>query len=66
MGWFTSCEHDWESFRETVNVGFFSKNDPAYHKCKKCGKKEECFNNNLVGVYEHTRCVVCHQTIEYA
>ncbi len=40
MGWFSSCDHDWEKDWEKSRAF-----KPEYHKCKKCGKTEKCTFN---------------------
>ena len=66
MGFFSSCEHEWdESFRKQ---GIWSPTTIPTHKCGLCGKEEDCVVESVektswaeVNNYTYTvqRCRTC-------
>ena len=64
MGWFSSCEHEWEDTDKKKRLLFNVTYIPQ-HKCKKCGKVETC-----IGKLEHNAgywveyCIVCDRWLD--
>ncbi len=70
MGWFfKECEHDWKHICTEEPDGLFglSRATVYYHKCKKCGKKEECYGSWMdePSWAKTLSCKVCGQFIAW-